>query len=543
MGKPEGRFGYADDTVILCTGQSLEETSGIASEYLQELVNWGAANGISFDPEKTEVMHFSPGRRETVLPVRHGDVEKQPEAAMRRLGLWLDRKLTFKTCGEVGKAQTVAHHLRSLGNTRRGPKPSAVQRAKPGIQVQPRHAGDSRRSTPSPRWRQPTKEGPSRIQQLVRKMSKALKQAIRAILEDHTDRCPAPRKRHASGSPTAGGKITPLLCAHQIPGPHTPAGQTHHRGSATAYHQVYQVEVPAPAKDLSNPVEEDEQIAWELPTPRTHPAQSAKDFDRWLQTIPPLSLIVYSDGSLSSSGAAGYGYAVHQSGRSVCQGAGRLGPAEVFDAEAKGALEGLKAALRLSRSASQRIVVCLDNIAAAACLRGKPSDSSQRVFLTFQTGCAQPEPADAVPTLAFLRKTVRQRSKIAVQAWWDASAPDKYKHLNLKLPSNCPPELALPRIILHHLLAARTYHGDFADYHERLHHNNACVACSCGQRKAPANLLYCRKIQPRCLDEACSLPDRGDQPGNRKRFRQIRQAGEGKLFLRKDLPAPLDEII
>ena len=53
MGKPEGRFGYADDTAILCTGQSLEETSRIASEYLQELVNWGAANGISFDPEKT----------------------------------------------------------------------------------------------------------------------------------------------------------------------------------------------------------------------------------------------------------------------------------------------------------------------------------------------------------------------------------------------------------------------------------------------------------------------------------------------------------
>ncbi|KHO10737.1 Cytochrome P450 [Metarhizium robertsii ARSEF 23] len=115
-----------------------------------------------------------------------------------------------------------------------------------------------------------------------------------------------------------------------------------------------------------------------------------------------------------------------------------------------------KPALKLPQSATQRIVVCLDNIAAAACLRGKPFDSSQTVFLTFQalakthrktevrwipghtkiqgneqadilakTGCAQPEPADAVPTPAFLRKTARQRSKIAVQAWWDASAPDK----------------------------------------------------------------------------------------------------------------------
>ncbi|KID83882.1 Endonuclease/exonuclease/phosphatase [Metarhizium guizhouense ARSEF 977] len=46
LGNPEGRFGYADDTAILCTGKSVEETSRTASEYLQELVNWGAANGI-----------------------------------------------------------------------------------------------------------------------------------------------------------------------------------------------------------------------------------------------------------------------------------------------------------------------------------------------------------------------------------------------------------------------------------------------------------------------------------------------------------------
>ena len=92
-------------------------------------------------------------------------------------------------------------------------------------------------------------------------------------LEDHTDRCLASRKRHTSSSPTPGGKTTPFLSSHQITGPCTPTGQTYHRGGATAYHQVYQVEVPAPAKDLSNSAEENEQIAGELPTPRTHPAQ------------------------------------------------------------------------------------------------------------------------------------------------------------------------------------------------------------------------------------------------------------------------------
>ncbi|KID83219.1 reverse transcriptase [Metarhizium guizhouense ARSEF 977] len=477
LGNPEGRFGYADDTAILCTGPSLEETSRTASEYLQELVNWGAANGISFDPKKTEVMHFSPRRRETEPPVRHGDVEKQPEAAMRWLGLWLDRKLTFKTHVETwtAKAQAVSHHLRSLGNTRRGALPSAVQRAVRAC-VEP-----------------------------------ILLFGVEAWYPDHAHPL-AKRTTEAAPRPI----IKCIKLKYQLPPKSFP---TRLRRTNRLLGNC-QRPVLIPRKYSHEP---------QQPLQTASKEESAKDFDRWLQTIPPLSLIVYSDGSLSSSGAAGYGYVVHQSGRSVCQGAGRLGPAEVFDAEAKGALEGLKAALRLTQSATQRIVVCLDNIAAAKCLRGKPSDSSQRVFLTFQalakthrktevrwipghtkipgneqadilakTGCAEPEPADAVPTLAFLRKTARQRSKIAVQAWWDASAPDKYQSLTLKFPYSCPPELALPRTMLNHLLAARTHHGDFADYHERFQHNDACVTCSCGRRKAPTHLFYCRKIQPRC---------------------------------------------
>ncbi|KID83767.1 reverse transcriptase [Metarhizium guizhouense ARSEF 977] len=504
LGNPEGRFGYADDTAILCTGQSLEETSQTASEYLQELVNWGAANGISFDPEKTEVMHFSLRRRETELPVCHGDVEKQPEAAMRWLGLWLDRKLTFKTHVEkwTAKAQAVA---------------------------------------------QP-KEGPSITQQLVRKMSKALKQAIRAILPTWKTTLIAVLHRESGIPPVHqllearrlrfSARIKSLDHAHPLAKRTTEAAPRPIIKCIKLKYQLPPKTFPTRLRrtnrllgNCQRPVLIPRKYSHETQQPlqTASKEESAKDFDRWLQTIPALSLIVYSDGSLSSGGAAGYGYAVHQSGRSVCQGAGRLGPAEVFDAEAKGALEGLKATLRLPQCATQRIVVCLDNIAAAKCLRGKPSDSSQRVFLTFQAlakthrktevrwipghtkipgneqadilakmGCAQPEPADAVPTLAFLRKTARQRSKITVQAWLDASAPDKYQTLTLKFPSSCPPELALPRTMLHHLLAARTHHGDFADYHERFQHNDACVTCSCGRRKAPTHLFYCRKIQPRC---------------------------------------------
>lgn len=107
--------------------------------------------------------------------------------------------------------------------------------------------------------------------------------------------------------------------------------------------------------------------------------ESAEDFRVWLRSIPHETLVVYSDGSLSTEKAAGYGFVIHRNGLTLTSGSGRLGPAEVFDAEAKGALEGLRAALGLH--SPRHIFLCLDNLAAATCLRGMPADSSQAVLL------------------------------------------------------------------------------------------------------------------------------------------------------------------
>ncbi|KJZ68219.1 hypothetical protein HIM_12392 [Hirsutella minnesotensis 3608] len=253
--------------------------------------------------------------------------------------------------------------------------------------------------------------------------------------------------------------------------------------------------------------------------------ETAKEFRNWLQVLSPRTLVVYSDGSRSDEGYVGYGYAVHRDKSTVLSGKGRLGPAEVFDAEAKGALEGLKAAVSIPDT--DRVFVCLDNIATARCLRGTPSDSSQDVFIEFQSlarqngavevhwipgradipgneeadalakaGASLPEPADNAPTLAHLRKIARQRPKLAFKIWWQASAPEQYKNLDLTAANGCPPELALSRPLLHHLLAARTRHGDFADYHERFDHQDERLTCSCGRRKDPTHIFYCRKVAP-----------------------------------------------
>ncbi|KAM4063478.1 RNase H domain-containing protein [Hirsutella rhossiliensis] len=87
--------------------------------------------------------------------------------------------------------------------------------------------------------------------------------------------------------------------------------------------------------------------------------------------------------------------------------------------------------------------------------------------------------------------TLRRQAKAAAgrdfQDWWAAGAPSSYKSLELKASLGCPPELHTKRQHLHHLLAARSGHGDFADYHERFNHEEARIECSCGRRKSPTH--------------------------------------------------------
>jgi hypothetical protein len=53
--------------------------------------------------------------------------------------------------------------------------------------------------------------------------------------------------------------------------------------------------------------------------------------------------------------------------------------------------------------------------------------------------------------------------------------------------------LTLQRQVLGRILASRTLHGDFADYHERFCHLDTEIECSCGKRKSPLHFFFCRK--------------------------------------------------
>ncbi|KAM5529456.1 reverse transcriptase domain protein [Fusarium oxysporum f. sp. phaseoli] len=259
--------------------------------------------------------------------------------------------------------------------------------------------------------------------------------------------------------------------------------------------------------------------AYQRPTvkqPASH-TENDKAMNQYMRTILPVwkttPIAALHRESEIPPGAASYGFTIHQGSLPVLNGSGRFGPAEVFDAEAAGALDGLKAALTLQDSATQDIIICLDNLVAATRLRGAPSDSSQDAFLEFQALAASHGstptslPEGAQPTLAYLRRIARQKPKEAFETWWSTSAPEQYKGLNLKATTGCPPELSLPRAALHHLLAARTLHGDFAAYHERFDHGDAHLVCSCNRRKATRSYLLLHKGTAAPSDEARTSPN------------------------------------
>ena len=57
------------------------------------------------------------------------------------------------------------------------------------------------------------------------------------------------------------------------------------------------------------------------------------------------------------------------------------------------------------------------------------------------------------------------------------------------------PEMALKREVLGWLIAAKSGHGHFADYHERFGHEEEDIYCKCGQRRSKAHPFSCSSIR------------------------------------------------
>ncbi|KAM3450573.1 hypothetical protein NHJ6243_009776 [Beauveria neobassiana] len=483
------RYGYADDTAMLFIGDSLEGTSRQANEAIAAMESWGGGEAIHFDPEKTEIMHFSRRKADhNQSPViYHGDKEIRAASSMRWLGIWLDKNLTFNHHVDewTQKARRVINHIRVMNNTVReflwkeaGIPPANVLLRHIQERVAVRYATLDKAHPISKRLRQSQREIELNEKPLIAERM-ALRHSRLLRTSSRTPKIERPR-------------LIPQRFSDNV-------------------------QVEGPGERLTK-------------------EKAVTEFEQWL-ACQPAGYIVFSDGSKTDTDTAGYGFAVFHHRQLLDWGSGQLGRREVFDAEIHGALAGLKAAMQRN-SRLEPITVCMDNTSVIDCIGATAADSSQACFREFQkigdkhpflisikwspghTGIFDREEAhlknhiyncneladqlakhgatlpidEHLPSVSYMKRQMKKQIAVDHRAWWVSVERTEYLKLGLGAELKKLPELSLPRRVLGYLLTARSQHGDFAEYHERFHPGQATLECPCGRQKSPTHLFYCWKI-------------------------------------------------
>ncbi|POS82419.1 hypothetical protein EPUL_006106 [Erysiphe pulchra] len=208
-------------------------------------------------------------------------------------------------------------------------------------------------------------------------------------------------------------------------------------------------------------------------------------FKQWAQCRNPLDLTVYLDGSMNGSQNKGAGFCIYRGSQKFLHGCIPLGrTVELYDAEVIGALEGFRVvySYMMGRFATN-VAICLDNQEAAIQLRsGQPTLSSFNQIKEFQTLCITwksrdreigvqvgtvlvkwipdhqgilgNERADTLAKQAFDQQTTRTLASISCAEnyaqifynnasldFWKSSAVERYKILDIQMTTRISSEL------------------------------------------------------------------------------------------------------
>jgi len=556
------RLGYADDVALLTASDSLEGNGRVLSRDVGDIMQWARQEGLTFDTKKTELIHFSRKKSDEnpalLLQLAEGEHVVEPTAiggSMRWLGVWFDRKLSFKA--HVGtlaaKAKRTAAGIKALGNTVRGAPPKLLCRAVQAC-VQPTLCYGSEAWWPGISRLRGGRQVSNRVDSLVRKLDTVQNEALRGVLPVYKT-TPIPALHREAAMPPvqiildhraalAAARMKRLDARHPLV-----RRVTKHR-EYTYETRLVRMAAKAGHTEPHDPLASP---PWEPKVDRSDARigyaqgltaeEAAAGFTSWAAARGQRDLVVYTDGSQVTTPkvAAGAGWAICQGPGHPIVARGRLPMprAEVFDAEATAALRGLQEASASVRAEfADNLYICLDNLEVARSLTHRTTTSSQEVFAAFveaarqwsnrqrrphtrpgrvvvrwvpghrgvpgneaadaeakaaaaEAAAAGEEAAGAVATLAYTRRRMKEGAAEAFRVYWLKQAPARYRNLGIKLRKK-PPELDLPRFTLGKLYACRTGHGDFAVYHRRLGHEGAATVCHCGRDKAPEHFFYCR---------------------------------------------------
>jgi hypothetical protein len=134
------RFGYTNDICLYWATHSLDTNVELASD-IRDISAYGTRNKIFFAPEKLELIHLAKRFGDHALPcIINNNLTITPittvpkegdQPALRWLGVWFDRKLTFKrhVAERAAKARKVAYHILGQSITKDELLASALRKA------------------------------------------------------------------------------------------------------------------------------------------------------------------------------------------------------------------------------------------------------------------------------------------------------------------------------------------------------------------------------------------------------------------------------
>lgn len=544
------RAGYADDGRLSAEGPTLDGNVAVLEAELADVEAWCAADGVELDYAKTGLIHFSRKRGTENPPIRLPSGETvaatDPRESLRWLGVHFDRTLSFgpHVRTAAAKASKAADALRMLGGVRRGAPASSLRRAvTAGVVPVFTYAAEV--------WYKPKLPG-QRGTPHLESLEVALRRALRAAVPVYKT-TPNPLLHHAAGVPPAallleavrrrsalrGMRLDP---AHPLR-TRTPLKlRAPDRTRLTALQNLlpakpaYDATLPPPR--WSAPLAAVPAAAGLPPAPARPLTASARReyaaaFTSWQSTQSPRDVWLFTDASRLPDGRLGASWQLHAVGRIVASGRIPCGRHEtVTDAEALGLAVGLEQALSLPTTA-RNLWACSDSARAVRSVydrprastpgptrraitalaawstrrppRGLANGTAAAIWVPAHAGIAGNEHADAEARAAaslpehpdflspaFAKRWAREADAEDFRTWWEA-LPPRTLPLSFESPTPAPPAwLSAPRASLGRLLAARSGHGDFAEYHERFKHDDAECRCRCGLPTAALHFLSCR---------------------------------------------------
>lgn len=84
---------FADDVFLVVSGKSMEEVERKTAEKLESILEWGKSVKLTFGPEKTKAIVFTPKTRRIEITAENSTIQKEKE--IKLLGIVIDERLKF----------------------------------------------------------------------------------------------------------------------------------------------------------------------------------------------------------------------------------------------------------------------------------------------------------------------------------------------------------------------------------------------------------------------------------------------------------------